>query len=107
MKLFWGPLVIEERRTLSVLDILKGIYEYLQVPLTDSEVEWIRQTRPNSMNIDRVKEERIRLIGFSENIGRYRRIDVLGGSRRFQGMRAMMFQDGAWHLRFSIIDASR
>ncbi|KAG7087302.1 hypothetical protein E1B28_013280 [Marasmius oreades] len=80
----WGCLTVNGVPT--VRGLLEGIYSYLHMPLTPSELELLLSTPENKENVARARTIRARegcelVLG-----GGYKRLDVLGMHRKFAGV---------------------
>lgn len=103
----WEPIVIEKNDDIKVRDVLDAIHEYFQKPLTDEDIDALEASSPGNMRAVRVAAGfRIRqsydyLPAVSANRG-YRRSDALGGLRRFQGLRVVVFANRTWKVYLSL-----
>lgn len=103
----WGPILIEKTDEIKVRDLLDAIHEYFQQPLVEQDVEALEASSPENMERVRIAAGfRIRqsydmLPAVSACQG-LRRSDVLGGLRRFQGMRVVIFGDRTWKVYLSL-----
>lgn len=100
----WGPVQVSKDPT--VLDLLEAIYTYLNTPLTEEDLKFIRSTPQNIKLLEDAHKERIK-DGFDAIFevaikGPFRRSDVVGGHRRFQGIRAVKMGDGTNRLYFNL-----
>ncbi|KAG7449876.1 uncharacterized protein BT62DRAFT_612267 [Guyanagaster necrorhizus] len=94
----WGPLVIHDFDTITVREVLQQIFTYLHSPLTEVEVNWISQTRPNRNRLELAKFHRnLDVFGWQPLDGTFLRSDLLGGHRRFRGLE-MVLEHGEWKL---------
>lgn len=87
-----------EKADISARDVLDAIWEYMQEPLTDEDV--LRVTMSGwKTKLEYSARKRIRdgfeLSAVARRNG-YRRVDVLGGHRKFQGLRAEVYHDRTW-----------
>ncbi|GLB33611.1 hypothetical protein LshimejAT787_0104950 [Lyophyllum shimeji] len=93
----WGPIMIEKAE-ISARDVLDAIWEYMQQPLTDEDVLRIEMSGEKT-NLEYSARKRIRdgfeLSPVARRNG-YQRVDVLGGHRKFLGLRTEVFQDRTW-----------
>jgi hypothetical protein len=99
----WGPVSVSETSSPTVQHLLQAIYEYLNTPLTNEDY---RSICSNPHNVDRLnvsRECRAR-DGFDAvyTEGPFRRSDVIGGHRRFLGIRAVKLQDEILTLHFNL-----
>ncbi|KAJ2932915.1 hypothetical protein H1R20_g4192, partial [Candolleomyces eurysporus] len=95
----WGPIVIE-KPDIKVRDVLDAIHDYFQLPLTEDDVTEVERVPGNKANLRNAALYRIRdsydsLPPLTAQSG-YRRSDILGGERRFKGLRVVVFDDGTW-----------
>ncbi|TFK30022.1 hypothetical protein FA15DRAFT_663343 [Coprinopsis marcescibilis] len=104
----WGPLIVSRSGGITVRDVLEELHLYFQEPLTAAEVDDIERddatnagNLQNALNI-RVKDsyEALHVIAAHEG---FKRSDALGCLRRFQGLRAVVFQDGTWKLYLGLL----
>lgn len=101
----WGPILVSKKRP-TILDLLQAIYGYLNMPLTDDDIKFICSTPQNIDLLKTAREGRVR-DGFEAIYevaikGPFRRSDVVGGHRRFQGIRAVKMGDGTNRLYFNL-----
>ncbi|KAF8076191.1 hypothetical protein FPV67DRAFT_401982 [Lyophyllum atratum] len=93
----WGPIIIE-RADISARDVLDAIFEYMRKPLTNEDVLRVRMGG-GMTNLERSARLRIRdgheLRAVARRNG-YMRVDVLGGHRKFLGLRAEVYPDRTW-----------
>ncbi len=84
-------------REWTIGDVLRAIYAYLRVPLTPQDLEKISRVPGNRRALrfaraQRAKDSYNELEAVVVSHG-YRRVDVLGGHRRFQGLRVVILPD--------------
>jgi hypothetical protein len=101
----WGPIMVE-KATITIRDILDAIYEYFQKPLTRRQVQRITSVPNNLTRLTMSAHKRVKdasdLDAFTMTSG-FRRIDAMGGHRRFQGLRPMVFQNNTWRLLLGLL----
>ena len=94
----WGPIVVEKAK-ITVRDVIDAIWEYLQEPLTEDEYHRISAVPDGLRNLTYTAHQRAKdsyeLRLFTQRNG-FKRVDVLGGHRRFQGLRPVAYDDGTW-----------
>lgn len=95
----WGPIMVEKSK-ITVLDIMDAIYAYFQQPLTRADFRLLKRANPENMStITYTAHQRAweggGLYGVNVKEG-FLRADVLGGHRRWMGMRGAVFADGTW-----------
>jgi len=87
-----------EKANISVCDVLDAIWGYMREPLTDEDVLRITKSGGKT-NLEYSARKRIRdgfeLSAVARRNG-YRRVDVLGSHRKFQGLRAEVYRDKTW-----------
>lgn len=102
----WGILTIRSSENLTIADILNGIYMYLRELLTPGDVSHINSVPGNQKSLryalkERAKDSRaIEAVVIAQG---YRRVDVLGGHRRFQGLHIQFPPEGSWQLCLSLL----
>ncbi|KAG5351264.1 hypothetical protein C0989_007204 [Termitomyces sp. Mn162] len=93
----WGPIEINTPDC-TVRDVLDAIWEYMRKPLTDGDMARVTAAGERE-NLELSARQRVRvgheLLPVALNDG-YRRADVLGGHRRFLGLRAVVNLDRTW-----------
>lgn len=97
----WGPIIVRAE-SVTIGDILRAIYAYLRVPLTPQDLEKISRVPGNRRALrfaraQRAKDSYNELEAVVVSHG-YRRVDVLGGHRKFQGLRVVILPDRTWRL---------
>jgi len=101
----WGPIVIEKDQ-ITICDILDAIFLYFQQPLTSEDCRRIRQYPEIKDRLDYSLQQRVRdtfeLRDVAIESG-YKRVDILGGHRRFQGLTPVIFQDNTWKLVLGLL----
>ena len=94
----WGPIVIEKGK-ITVRDVLDAIWEYFQQPLTEDEYHRISATPDGLRNLMYTARQRARdsfeLCLVTRKNG-FKRVDVLGGHRKFQGLRPVAYNNMTW-----------
>ncbi|PPQ71419.1 hypothetical protein CVT24_012237 [Panaeolus cyanescens] len=82
----WGPISIT-RDAITIADILQGIYDYLRTPLTLEDMQQVTKIPGNRECLRMARAYRAKDSLEVEAVvlaAPYRRIDVIGGHRRFQ-----------------------
>ena len=101
----WGPIMVEKPKV-TIRDILDAIYEYFQKPLTRKDFQRINETPYNAARLTISAHKRARdsyeLYSVSLESG-FRRVDIMGSHRRFQGLRPVIFQDNTWKLFLGLL----
>lgn len=101
----WGPIMVE-KATITIRDILDAIYEYFQKPLTEREFQRITSVPNNLTKLTISAHKRVKdaydLNVFTMASG-FKRVDAMGGHRRFQGVRPMVFQNNTWKLLLGLL----
>jgi len=101
----WGPIMVE-KPNITICDILDAIYEYFQQPLTRGEYRRIKESPHNLACLIYAAHHRANdaheLYSRELAVG-FRRIDAMGGHRRFQGLRPVVYQDSTWKLFLGIL----
>ncbi|KAF8163392.1 hypothetical protein B0H34DRAFT_695291 [Crassisporium funariophilum] len=101
----WGPITIESAK-ITIREVLQGIYNYLRVPLTRRDLGQIKSIPGNRDALRSTRAHRARdsyevesvVLGFG-----YRRVDVIGGHRRWQGVRIVVLEDNTWRLFLGLL----
>jgi hypothetical protein len=92
----WGPIMIE-KSTITIRDIQ---------PLTRREYRRIRETPHNLAGLVYAAHQRAKdayeLYPLQLAAG-FKRVDAMGGHRRFQGLRPVVFQDNTWKLFLGLL----
>ncbi|KAG6855043.1 hypothetical protein C0991_005972 [Blastosporella zonata] len=93
----WGPIMINTADC-KVRDLLDEIYAYMRQPLTERDMERVEMAGER-LNLERSARQRVRdgheLKPVAMKTG-FMRVDVLGGARKFLGLRAVVHQDRSW-----------
>ncbi|KAG6837928.1 hypothetical protein H0H93_008322 [Arthromyces matolae] len=93
----WGPIMINTSN-FSVRDVLDAIWEFMRQPLTEGDMQRLIAAGERE-NLEYSARRRVRdgheLIPVSMKEG-FRRSDVLGGHRKFLGLRAVVNLDRSW-----------
>lgn len=101
----WDPIVIEKAK-ITIRDILDAIYEYFQQPLTRDEYRLFEASPENMCALVDAAHKRANdayELYRSGLAGGFKRIDTMGGHRRFAGLRPVVFQDNTWKLFLGIL----
>ncbi|KAL1696247.1 hypothetical protein GGG16DRAFT_43846 [Schizophyllum commune] len=105
----WGPLVLSKPDgKITVREILDAIHTYFQQPLTKEQVAmieekeevWGGKTRLRSARALRLEQSYI----IEHNPTVYRRVDVVGGHRKFMGMRVQVYADDTWKILLGLME---
>ena len=95
-ELNWGSIPVGGNPT--VLELIQSIYNYLNRPLTQDDLRYVRSTSQNRHLLEQARQRRIEegyyAINDVERKGPFRRSDVLGSHRCFYGIRATKMGDG-------------
>jgi len=95
-ELNWGSVPVGGNPT--VLELIQSIYNYLNRPLTQDDLRYVRSTSQNRHLLEQARQRRIEegyyAINDVERKGPFRRSDVLGSHRCFYGIRATKMGDG-------------
>lgn len=103
----WGPVIIERDDNIKIVDVLDAIHHYFLQPLTDDDIDELEDASPHNMGTVRLasnyrmRESYETLPGVTAQLG-LKRSDALGGLRRFQGLRAVVFDDGTWKVYLAL-----
>lgn len=101
----WGPIMIEKPK-ITIRDVLDGIYDYFERPLTRSDLRRLRRDPNNTASLTYSAHQRagdsyeLYPVGLASG---FRRSDAMGGHRRFQGLRPVVFQDSTWKLFLGLL----
>jgi len=101
----WGPITVTSDRV-TVRDILERIYKYLRTPLTEDDLREVYSLPGNEDGLQMARERRamdsheIDAVVLSSG---YRRVDVAGSHRRFQGVQMVVYPDHTWRLHFNLL----
>jgi hypothetical protein len=101
----WGPIMVEKPKV-TIRDILDAIYEYFQKPLTRREFRRINELPSNAVRLATSAQKRASAAHELYSVGvesGFRRVDVMGSHRRFQGLRLVVFQDNTWKLFLELL----
>lgn len=101
----WGPVPVSNG-ALTVGGLLEAIYAYLGTTLTEQDLHFVRITPQNVALLKKARKKRVKDGFHAVNEvalkGPFRRSDVVGGHRRFQGVRAVELSDGTTRLYFNL-----
>ncbi|KAH8825498.1 hypothetical protein DL96DRAFT_1466620 [Flagelloscypha sp. PMI_526] len=110
----WGPIIVNNNDKVTMGDVMWTIYDYLQKPLTNEDKELIKERDRNSVEGTRDWHslEYARHIRCQEGYGLYRvasqedfkRVDALGGLRRFKGLRFVVFGTNQWKAYLGLLE---
>jgi len=101
----WGPIIIISPQSLTIRNLLEGIYAYFRTPLTRDDLRHINSIPDNRMCLRYARAQRakdsyeIEAVVISQG---YRRIDVVGSHRRFNGLRISILPDQTWRLYMNL-----
>lgn len=101
----WGPITIEADK-ITIKHVLQGIYGYLRTPLTDEDLEHVDIMPGNCDTLHQARAYRARdsyEIDAVVLASGFRRVDILGGDRRFQGLRTVILPDYTWMLHLGLL----
>ena len=102
----WGPLEVKSDSVVTVRDVLGMIYTYLRAPLTGEELSYAMSILGNREWLKFSKEQRAKQSEEAESVvlsSGYRRVDLMGGHRRFAGLALVVRPDNTWMLYFSVL----
>ncbi|KAF8965240.1 hypothetical protein BDZ97DRAFT_1812816 [Flammula alnicola] len=100
----WGPIVVRSEK-ITIEDVLQGIYTYLRTPLTREDLREVNSIPGNRKNLRYARDQRAKDSHEIEAVviaHGYRRVDIVGGHRGFQGMRVAVLPDQTWRLYFGL-----
>ncbi|KAF9013914.1 hypothetical protein BDQ17DRAFT_1341718 [Cyathus striatus] len=101
----WGPIVAEADR-ITVRDVLDAIHEYFEQPLTRRDIQTIKAIPGNYTDLVYAAHRRVaeayQLTTLGLRTG-FRRLDAIGGHRRFQGLRPVVYQNRTWKLFLGLL----
>ncbi|KAF8798104.1 hypothetical protein BYT27DRAFT_7265214 [Phlegmacium glaucopus] len=101
----WGPITIEADK-ITIKDVLQGIYTYLRTPLTHEDLQHVDIMPGNRDTLHQARAYRARdsyEIDAVVLASRFRRVDILGGHRRFRGFRIVVLPDNTWMLHLGLL----
>ena len=98
----WGPILVD-KPDITIRDILGAIYNYFQQPMRPEDVEFATATATNGHNLTVAAHQRIQDSYELHTVGVFKRVDVVGGHRRFQGLRPVVCQDNTWKLYMGLL----
>lgn len=96
----WGPIIVRSE-SVTIGDILQAIYTFLRVPLTPEDLRDISSVPGNRKSLRFARAQRAKDSHELESVviaHGYKRVDVLGGHRKFHGMRVVVLPDRTWRL---------
>ncbi|KAF8643214.1 hypothetical protein AX16_009156 [Volvariella volvacea WC 439] len=104
----WGPIMVEkpEGAVVSVCDVLDGIWQYLQQPLTRKDYEINNLTPANVTRLSLAAHQRAQQSAGLPDVNLqagFLRVDVLGTDRRFQGLRVVVEDNNVWKLYMGLL----
>lgn len=102
----WGPIIIKKDKIV-IRDVLDAIYEYFQEPLKKRDLRKIKEVPGNYDNLLlaaqwRIKDSYDQLPEVAYGVG-FKRVDVMGAERRFQGLRSVLFLDNTWKVFLGLL----
>jgi len=101
----WGPIIVISSKSLTIRDILEGIYAYFRTPLTSDDLHHVNSIPDNRRCLSYAHAQRakdsyeIEAVVISQG---YRRVDVVGGHRKFHGLRISILPDQTWRLYMNL-----
>jgi len=104
----WGPIIIKSDGVVKVWDILQGIYQHLQTPLTRREVDLM--TEADAKNYDKIVDAMYRRCSRDPSLpGRawkdgLKRVDCLGDMTAFGGLRIVENPDNTWQFHLVLLN---
>ncbi|TFK61966.1 hypothetical protein BDN72DRAFT_413416 [Pluteus cervinus] len=105
----WGPLVIEKAESdppITIKEFLDAIYLYLREPLRKREYRILKEVPGNRDGLTYAAHKRAQeefgLAEFTLDEG-FRRVDVVGGHRRWQGARVQVEADRSWKVFIGLL----
>ncbi|KAF8161745.1 hypothetical protein K438DRAFT_2025684 [Mycena galopus ATCC 62051] len=107
----WGPIIVETKKSVKIIDILDQVHKYFNNDLTRQDRHLVRSARsalnpapyhPLAMAAWKRAADAYQLNAYSEAT-KYKRIDVLGAFRCWGGVRPIVLQDGTWRLLLNLL----
>lgn len=106
----WGHInVTSDSDRVTVRQVLEGIYSYLRTPLTEDDLRELNTVPGNDEGLRIAREKRAKdsyEIDAVVLANGFRRVDVAGSHRRFQGVRIAAYPDHTWKLHFNLLPGS-
>lgn len=96
----WGPVIVRSDK-ITIGEVLEGIYTYLRKPLTRDDLWEINRVPGNRESLRYARAQRAKDSHEIESVvlaHGYKRVDVVGGHRKFQGLRVVILPDQTWRL---------
>lgn len=105
----WGPLTLTKTSgSFTVREVLDYIHTYFQAPLSPDEVAAIDATEDTLGGKTRLRFARQQRLEQSYIIEHdpevFRRVDVVGGHRKFMGMRVQIYADDTWKILLGLME---
>jgi hypothetical protein len=104
----WGPIKVASDRV-TVRQILEGIYTYLRTPLIEGDLRELNTLPGNDEGLRIARAKRAKdsyEIDAVVLASGFRRVDIAGSHRRFQGMRIVAYPDHTWRLHLNLLPGS-
>ncbi|CAA7271620.1 unnamed protein product [Cyclocybe aegerita] len=101
----WGHITIESDKV-TVRDVLQAISDYLHMPLTKEDIHDVSAVPGNREHLRFARAQRAKDSYEVESVvlsSGYKRIDVLGGHRRFKGIHILIFPDETWRMYVGLL----
>lgn len=101
----WGPVTLAAEKV-TIGQVLQGIYKYLRTPLTEDDLRELNTVPGNNEALHFARAQRANDSPELDAIvlaSGFRRVDVVGCHRRFQGMRIVAYPDKSWRLHFNLL----
>ncbi|KAI5988931.1 hypothetical protein F5J12DRAFT_728026, partial [Pisolithus orientalis] len=109
MSQFWGPIIIERPGgSVTIRDLLKGIYAFFQTRLTRAEVEHISSLGPNNYGLlvdayqRRTTQRHLGVLRDCEWREGTRRVDCVGDRKWWWGAWVTYNSNGRWQLNLGL-----
>ena len=102
----WGHVKVKSDTKVTVHDVLRTIYTYLRAPLTSDDLDYAMSIPGNRDWLRFAREQRARQSSEVESVvlsSGYRRVDLMGGHRKFAGLALVVQPDNSWMLYFSVL----
>jgi len=102
----WGPITLSDDEKVTVGQVLEGIYKYLRTPLTEDDLRELDTVPGNNEALHLARALRANESPELDVVvlaSGFRRVDVAGSHRRFQGLRIVIHPDKSWRLHFNLL----
>ncbi|KAI0092648.1 hypothetical protein BDY19DRAFT_903432 [Irpex rosettiformis] len=109
---FWGPIVVKNKKGISVYDVLQAVFDYFQTPLKQSEFSYLVNLDPenHAKMCDSFQQRclisRNQLPLFEREQG-IRRIDTFGDKKRWWGVWITHKPGGTSYLNLGLVGTRR